>query len=556
MSTSDPHPVHKGLLDTEQADRDRVVLGASGADGGNGPQGAGGDGRRGEPWADGPTVTKLFGGILTLMSLIALTYLVPQLHFARPWAPGEDYVPFWNIIGRELMGQGAVAEQQSDEVQALAEAVAAAEEPTVVEPREVVERPTDDAAPVFPPYVAKPSDPDQSELNDAARFEFEESMEPFYRALTETDLGYGGSITRVGHWGDSVLGNDGITFAIRLSMQARFGDAGHGFHLLSRYDQSYRHRGVTFEDNGAWGQCPMMRRCKNDGRYGYGGVTTFSVAGGESTIGTGKGKVPISGSVSRFELWYLAAPNGGDFRVRIDGEKDVIVKTAADAPEDRREIIELADGRHRFNIRAVGNGRARGYGVVLERDGPGVTWDGMALIGAFTNRLLEADAEHWQGQLAQRDLDLAVFMLGGNDVSSKIPIDEYQRTYTELLTRTKAAKDNLSCLVVSLVDHGERKGGAIITSPRVPQLVEAQRQAAKAAGCAFFDIHAAMGGEGSMGRWRSTTPKLASGDLHHPSAEGHKVLGEFIFNAVMAGYIDYRAQVEGQPMPTPGGESP
>ena len=78
------------------------------------------------------------------------------------------------------------------------------------------------------------------------------------------------------------LGNDGITYAIRLAMQARFGDAGHGFHLLSRYDNSYRHRAVVFEDNGDWGQCPMMRRCKKDGRYGYGGVTTYSVAGGKA----------------------------------------------------------------------------------------------------------------------------------------------------------------------------------------------------------------------------------------------------------------------------------
>ncbi len=36
---------------------------------------------------------------------LGATYVVPALNGAQPWAAGEDYIPFWNVIGREVMGQ-------------------------------------------------------------------------------------------------------------------------------------------------------------------------------------------------------------------------------------------------------------------------------------------------------------------------------------------------------------------------------------------------------------------------------------------------------------------
>ena len=71
-------------------------------------------------------------------------------------------------------------------------------------------------------------------------------------------------------------------------MQNRFGDAGHGWHLMSPPNTSYLHREVKFRHNGEWDSCFIIMRCKNDGRYGLGGLTSWSNGGapGVSFIGT------------------------------------------------------------------------------------------------------------------------------------------------------------------------------------------------------------------------------------------------------------------------------
>jgi hypothetical protein len=71
-------------------------------------------------------------------------------------------------------------------------------------------------------------------------------------------------------------------------------------------------------------------------------------------------------------------------------------------------------------------------------------------------------------------------------------------------------------------------------------MVEAQREAALAEGCAFFDAVAAMGGPGSIRAWRRMSPPLAEPDLQHLSMHGRDRLGAMIFDALMAQY-DARA---------------
>jgi hypothetical protein len=58
--------------------------------------------------------------------------------------------------------------------------------------------------------------------------------------------------------------------------------------------------------------------------------------------------------------------------------------------------------------------------------------------------------------------------------------------------------------------------------PTIPRIVEIQRRVARETGCGFFDTFAAMGGDGTMGRWYTERPRLVSADFIHPYPAGGK----------------------------------
>lgn len=492
------------------------------------------------------TFRQIVAAMLTLVLAIGATYAAPQLHWARPWTADMDYVPFWNLIGRELLGEGetvAAANEELLKAQALAREELMKEETAEPFVDRVVQPPAPEGE-KMPAYAGHAEDADKVEMP----LENVETLDPFYAALTATELGYAGAITRVMHYGDSAIGNDGIPGAIRARMQARFGDAGHGFHLLGQPNASYRHQGVRFDERTPWGNCFIIFDCRKDGHYGLGGTTFESTGGAEIRLSTAN-KGAMGRRASRFELWYAGVPKGGKIKVQLDAQEPVILETAAESLEDRWYEATAEDGEHTFSVRAAGGGKVRAYGVVMERTVPGIVWDEMSQIGALTRRLSNFDEEHLHSQVQRRDPDLLVLMFGGNDMNTQGTMAKYREELTAVIRLFRGAKDPLPCLIMAPLDHGERDGNRIITRPIVPKIVGAQREVARAEGCAFFDTYMAMGGEGSMGRWVRSSPALGAGDLSHVTHHGHKVIGGMLYRSLIAGYVDYRERVAGTPIP-------
>jgi len=538
QSTEHSDGEYEGLLDGEER-RYRVDLRGAVESAGSYPRG---------------TFRQVVTAMATLVMAIGATYVVPELHWMRPWPPGSDYVPFWNLIGRELLGEGGKAEEKRQEVavveeQARAEVEAEAKAEPFVDKQ--VREPVAEGE-RLPAYAGHAEDAERVEL----RLENVETLDSFYASLAASELGYAGAITRVLHYGDSAIGNDGIPGAIRMKMQARFGDAGHGFHLLGQPNASYRHQGVRFEEKSPWNHCFIIFGCREkDGHYGLGGTTFESTGGAEIKLSTAS-KGAMGRKASRFELWYAGMPKGGNIRVKLDDQEPVELATAAGQLEDRWYEVKAEDGEHTLSVRAAGGGKVRAYGVVLEREVPGVVWDEMSQIGALTRRMLNFDEAHLHSQLRRRSPNLLVFMFGGNDMNTQGTMAKYREEYTQVLRLFRAADPSMACLVMAPLDHGEREGARIVTRPIVAKLVNAQREVAKAEGCAFFDTYQAMGGEGSMGRWVRSNPALGSGDLAHLTHHGHKVVGGMLYRSLVAGYVEYRQRTVGQPVTLPRTTAP
>jgi lysophospholipase L1-like esterase len=360
--------------------------------------------------------------------------------------------------------------------------------------------------------------------------EHPEHLVPFYAALARTAARERGAITRVTHLGDSSIGMDGLPHFLRTSFQSDYGDAGPGYVLLQPHGPSYINRTVSLHNRTPWQDlCFIIHRCRRDGHYGLGGVTVESNGGAETLIQPREGR-----AVTRAELWYLAQPRGGQIEFRFGGE-GIELQTRADALEDRWHVLERAAGEHPVRVVAEGRGLSRAYGVVLENEGPGVVWDTLSMVGAFTNRLLAHDESHFARQLQHRDPDLVVLNYGGNDLRRIIGRGVTQDGLTEethsLLARVRAAVPSAGCLVVGINDH-EQSGEAEVEPQHVSTVIAAQRAAAARAGCAFWDQTAAMGGPRSFAAWHRRG--LASDDRKHLSPQGRRVIAARLAAAILA----------------------
>jgi len=478
--------------------------------------------------------------VVFMLGACMLTYLIPPIQALRPWIPGEEDVPIlrlfkrWGEIPafaghggsyRSTAGQGAGTERLAE---AVGETVAAnlGTKPIAAPPVA-----PDDGVTIDPSEYAGIS----VQIEDPSG----RGMRAFYEALEKTARAEKGAITRVGHYGDSSIATDLITSTLRRNLQARFGDAGHGFVLAAKGYIPYKHRGVRQSSNPkAWELREVVRRQDRNGRYGYGGVQSRAMQGSWARIGTAK-RGDIGKRASRFDIFYEEQPRGGKFSVRVDKEDREIVSTKADVLGDGVLSINVPDGPHSIELRYQRGGPVNFYGVAIEREGPGVVYDSLGLVGARANRLLNFDETHIRRQLEQRGTNLIVLGFGGNEASDDRTEQMFYEDYMKVLRRMRQGREDLACLVFAPLDQARRTRGRIRTLPTIPLIVAAQRRAAVDSGCAFYDTWQAMGGEDAMRRWYKARPRLAMGDFRHATPAGYEIIGNMFYKAILAGFADY-----------------
>ena len=475
-----------------------------------------------------------------MIAACAVTYLIPPMEGLRPWIPGEEDFPVVRLFTRwgeipAFAGHGG-SYRASTDTKVGAERLAEAVGDTVAANL--------GAKPVAMPPPKREDDPTIDPTEYAGISVYIEDptgrgMRPFYEALERTARAEEGAITRVGHYGDSSIATDLITSTVRENLQTRFGDAGHGFVIAAKGYIPYKHRGVRQSSNPeAWDVREVVRRQDRHGRYGYGGVQSRAQRGAWARVGTAR-RGDFGTKASRFDIYYEVQPRGGEFSVRLDKEQREVVSTKADTLGDGVYSIEAPDGPHHIEFRYARGGPVNFYGVAIEREGPGVVYDSLGLVGARANRLLNYDEEHIRSQLERRGVNLVVLGFGGNEASDDRTEEVFYQDYVEVLHRMRQGREDLGCLVFAPLDQARRDRGRIRTLPTIPLIVAAQRRAAFDSGCAFYNTWQAMGGPDAMRRWYRAQPRLAMGDFRHATPAGYEIIGNMLYKALLAGFANY-----------------
>jgi lysophospholipase L1-like esterase len=340
-------------------------------------------------------------------------------------------------------------------------------------------------------------------------------------------------VTRILHYGDSHVAADILTGALRRELQLWFGEAGAGFVLPGRPWQGYSRAGVMSQASAGWQTDGLTQASlAADGRLGLAGVSLSTSAPGEW--------ITVTAAGSYFDIYVLKQPGGGSIDVLLDGvERKRNVSLASRSSESACvEIVAEIGSVHTIEIRTTSVGRARIFGIAIERNCAGVIYDALGINGARASRPLRWDWKALASNLERRDPDLIIVAYGSNEVSDPdLDLEEYRASFTTLLNKFHEAAPRASILVIGPPDRAVRLGHRWKTIGRMSGLVEAQRQAAFEAGAAFYDLFKAMGGSGSIERWATQPQPLAQPDRVHLTSAGYRLVADWLYSELMSGYL-------------------
>ncbi len=353
-------------------------------------------------------------------------------------------------------------------------------------------------------------------------------MDGFYRAISESKKGKLGRAIRVSWYGDSVIATDAIPSRLRGKLQSTLGDGGPGFVYLIAPHKFCHHEQVERTQSG-WIPYAISTTAIGDKMYGAGG-STAETYGGRATF-------KLTTGAANAELYYLTQPKGGSLSINGGGSELLKVETAGEAKQVAYATAKLPATK---KLEFEAKGKVRTFGIALE-NAAGIVVDNFGIVSVNVKSFNNHDAAHFTGELAHRKSDLLMIMIGANEAAWLGPGDrdtkDYASRYKPVLDLLRKGRPDASCLVVSPTDQAESKDGAYPSRPVMPVLVEAQRKAAAAAGCAFFSTYDWMGGKGSASKWFAK--RYVGSDFQHLTVAGAAKMGDALYDALITGFGRY-----------------
>jgi lysophospholipase L1-like esterase len=351
------------------------------------------------------------------------------------------------------------------------------------------------------------------------------ALVPFFEQLYRHQQGQMPGPVRILHYGDSHTAADEWTGEMRARLQEKFGDGGSGYSFAGRPYNGYRREDVRSGSTSGWHTDGLVGRA-GDGVYGLGGISM--------SVRTPKEGIYVEADASDFELYYYQQPGGGSLQLYDNGVPVERISTDGE-PSPAYYHLESMPGPHKLELETLDRAPVRLFGWVAEKP-TGITYETLGINGASAPIVLDWNEETLRSNLERRNPALIVLAYGTNEAGQKAwTLDSYREMFEKLIARFRAAAPTATIFVIGPPDRDQRtakKGWQPMD--QLDMIVEAQREAAVASGCPFWDLRAKMGGKGSMSQW--VTAGMAQVDHVHFTGPGYSMLGDAVVRDLMSQY--------------------
>src|SRR5690606_10583749 len=152
----------------------------------------------------------------------------------------------------------------------------------------------------------------------------------------------------------------------RRALQERFRDGGRGFVAVGKPWPTYLQEGVRTGMTKGWApERGRLDRGRAPGEGLFGGIGGAGIA---SHTGGARAWLDLRDGASRAEIAYLEQPGGGSFEIEVDGAVVGRATTRGERVASGYYAFAVPDGaEHRIEVRPVGDGEVRVFGVALSK---------------------------------------------------------------------------------------------------------------------------------------------------------------------------------------------
>lgn len=371
-------------------------------------------------------------------------------------------------------------------------------------------------------------------------------LDRFFEKLRALWLGESDENAVYAQWGDSLVINDHYTGELRRRLQARFGDAGHGFLFMGNPVRHMGFQGIRLALSERWQVRSIIRESGTSGiAFGFAGAEFVPNANPSFRIRSDYDE--NDREFRRFGVLYHVPESVGTGTLRYeddDGTREVSLPPIS----GREGLVWVDTERLVSDVRFDGfDQRLKYYGIIVETGDPGVIVDNLGLVSGRIFFLLKIEEEQWAEQVDLRDPDVMSLWYGVNSSGMERDVfqrrrPEYEQQYREVLRRVRSHHPDRDCMVISVGTRGDAVGRHVINDDSLDLVAEVARDVSAEAYCAFLDAYEMIGGETSASDWYFARPQLMADDLHHFTVRGYWRFAELVERELMREFLGYLSE--------------
>ncbi|MET0638109.1 MAG: GDSL-type esterase/lipase family protein [Chitinophagaceae bacterium] len=356
-------------------------------------------------------------------------------------------------------------------------------------------------------------------------------LDSFYQKLYRLKTTGQGNVSVV-HIGDSHIQADFLSNEVRDGFQDFFGNAGRGLVFPYQLAKSNAPSDIISSSNTSWSYNRIAHPELGQpvGVSGFGIRTMVDGASINLAIRPdftrgyqGFNKLKFFLDSTAGNGWMLdVEPNETPYMIRREqGDTSIYQEVDLSRPGTGFTLVSLP-GRAQHDF----------YGVSLENSSPGVIYHSIGVNGARYDQYNNATL-FWH-QLPALNADLYIVSLGTNEAQrAAFAETAFLQEFNQFIDKLRMASPHASILVTTAPDsYKGRYSNKVLKALNTSLTKEANRLYLPC-----WDLYKITNGFGSAYSW--SRRGLMSRDRIHFTAEGYRLQGQLLFNALAKGYNDY-----------------